>query len=115
MEWKTIDPLCLDRCSHTNPGFVRHSLADPELSSAQAPGYYGYNSWTNGTDSEGSRNWLGAAPDTYSASGYNNNAMFVVPRWNMVVVGLGLDQNDGRISDEGYGEFHHGVGQSIEN
>ena len=45
-------------------------------------------------------------PDcTFSASGYNNNDLFVIPDWNMVVVRLGLDQNDSEITDEVYSKF----------
>ena len=42
---------------------------------------------------------------TYSASGYNNNDMFVIPKWKMVVVRLGLDQGDLVIGAQTYSRF----------
>jgi hypothetical protein len=39
--------------------------------------------------------------------------MFVIPEWNMVIVRLGLDQRDFKITDEIYGTFIKKVGQAI--
>jgi CubicO group peptidase (beta-lactamase class C family) len=77
-------------------------------------GVYGLNWWTNGVKPDGERKWPAAPLGTFSASGYNNNDLFVIPEWRMVVVRLGLDQaTDGAISDATYGEFLRLVGEAI--
>ena len=53
------------------------------------------------------------AVGTYSASGFNNNDMFVIPEWNMVLVRLGLDENKLQITDTVYSTFIERVGQAI--
>jgi CubicO group peptidase (beta-lactamase class C family) len=82
-------------------------------SAADGRGVYGFNWWVNGVKADGSRRWVGAPVGTYAACGYNNNDMFVIPEWNMVVVRLGLDQRTFRITDEIYGEFIRRVGMAI--
>ena len=57
------------------------------------PGTYGFNWWVNGVGSDGFRKWPSAPSDTYAALGHNNNVCFVIPRWNMVIVRLGVDGN----------------------
>jgi len=93
---------------------VRTSMnwAHPE-SGIDGRGYYGYNWWRNGIGADGSRKWPGAPPSTFAASGYNNNDLFVIPKWNMVIVRLGLDESDHKISDDEYGEFIRLVGESL--
>ncbi|MCI0623666.1 MAG: serine hydrolase, partial [Acidobacteria bacterium] len=59
------------------------------------------------------RLWPGAPASTFAASGYNNNKLFVIPEWRMVVVRLGLDQTDRKITNEDLGEFLRLVGESI--
>lgn len=88
-------------------------LAAPELSPFDGTGYYGFNWWCNGTSKDGKRKWPGATEGTYAASGYNNNDMFVIPEWQMVIVRLGLDQRDDPISDSEYGTFLKMVGEAI--
>ncbi len=88
-------------------------MADRELSSAEGSGVYGFNWWCNGTKADGTRKWPGAPVDAYSASGFNNNDMFVIPSWNMVFVRLGLDQGDDKIEDEEYGRFFELLGVAI--
>jgi len=83
------------------------------LSGADGRGVYGYNWWVNGVKPDGKRRWPGAPPGTYSASGYNNNDMFVIPEWDMVIVRLGLDQTDFVITDTIYGNFIKKLGQAI--
>lgn len=79
------------------------------------PGSYGFNWWTNGLRADGTRKWPGAPEDTFAASGFNNNDMFVVPRWDLVAVRLGLDQSDGfAVSDEVYGEFLRRLGLALD-
>lgn len=82
-------------------------------SSADGRGVYGYNWWSNGVKADNKRKWPGAPPGAYSASGYNNNDMFVIPEWNMVIVRLGLDENKFKITDTIYGTFLQKVGQAI--
>ena len=100
---------------------VPASLPLHELSGADGRGVYGFNWWTNGIKpalsgaegANGTRKWPGTPVGTYAASGYNNNDMFIIPEWNMVIVRLGLDQRDFRITDEIYGNFLREVGQAI--
>jgi hypothetical protein len=83
------------------------------LSGADGRGVYGYNWWVNSTKHDDKRKWHGAPVGTYAACGYNNNDMFIIPEWDMVIVRLGLDQNDFKITDEIYGTFIEKVGQAI--
>lgn len=84
---------------------VPADIALHELSGADGRGVYGLNWWVNGKKADGKRKWPGAPPGTYAASGYNNNDMFVIPQWQMVIVRLGLDQNSKRITDNTYSTF----------
>ncbi|UCG49516.1 MAG: serine hydrolase [Phycisphaerales bacterium] len=92
---------------------VRATLELGHSSSADGRGVYGYNWWVNGTGGGGKRKWPGAPAGTYSASGYNNNDMFVVPEWKMVIVRLGLDEGERAISDAVYSSFLERVGFAI--
>ena len=86
-------------------------------SGIEGPGMYGYNWWTNGVKPNGRRKWPGLPAGAFAASGYDNNDMFVIPAWGMVVVRLGLDQTgyDGfAISDKTYAAFLRRVGGAIE-
>ncbi len=82
-------------------------------SGADGRGTYGFNWWTNDIKANGPRKWPGAPVGTYSASGFNNNDMFVIPEWNMVIVRLGLDENKLQITDAVYSHFLEKVGQAI--
>lgn len=84
-----------------------------ERSGADGRGTYGYNWWVNGTGADGRPHWPGAPAGTYAACGYNNNDLFVVPEWDMVVVRLGLDEADRTIEDETYGRFLELIGEAI--
>jgi len=94
---------------------VPASLPLENLSGADGRGVYGYNWWVNDIKPNGKRKWPGALPNTYSASGYNNNDMFVIPEWDMVIVRLGLDQTEFHITDKIYGTFLQKIGQAIMN
>ena len=87
-------------------------LAHPE-SKIDGRGVYGLNWWVNGLGADGKRKWPGAPVSTYAASGYNNNDLFVIPDWQMVVVRLGLDEGDKKITDEVYGKFLRQLGAAI--
>jgi CubicO group peptidase (beta-lactamase class C family) len=78
--------------------------------SAEGAGVYGYNWWLNGVKPDGERKWPEAPAGTFAASGYNNNDLFVIPEWGMVVARLGLDQRSGMISDADHSEFLGMVG-----
>ena len=45
--------------------------------------------------------------------GYNNNTMFVIPEWNMVIVRLGLDSSDFSIKDDIYSNFLGMISEAI--
>jgi CubicO group peptidase (beta-lactamase class C family) len=92
---------------------VPASMPLEELSGADGRGVYGYNWWVNGIKADGKRKWPDAPLGTYSASGYNNNDMFVIPEWNMVIVRLGLDQSELPITDKIYNTFLSKIGQSV--
>lgn len=93
---------------------VSASLPLALLSGADGRGVYGYNWWANGIRPNGKRSWPGAPRGTYAASGYNNNDMFVIPEWNMIIVRLGLDQSEFPITDAIYSTFLQKVGQAIQ-
>lgn len=86
--------------------------AHPE-SEIDGRGCYGFNWWVNGITANGKRLWPGAPDGTFAASGHNNNRLFVIPEWGMVIVRLGLDQNDRKITDATWGEFLEKVGKAI--
>jgi CubicO group peptidase (beta-lactamase class C family) len=89
-------------------------LGQPE-SGIDGRGVYGFNWWVNGIKPDGRRQWPAAPEGTFAASGHNNNKMFVIPQWNMVIVRLGLDQKDVKISDEVWNTFLGRVGESLDS
>lgn len=86
--------------------------AQPE-SEIDGRGCYGFNWWANGIKADGQRLWPGAPPDTFAAAGHNNNRLFVIPVWRMVVVRLGLDQSDRKMTDETFAEFLRLIGEAL--
>jgi CubicO group peptidase (beta-lactamase class C family) len=68
-------------------------------------GQYGFNWWVNGKDQAGKRKWPDAPETTFAAIGFNNNRMWIVPEWEMVIVRLGLDQGQREITDAVANEF----------
>lgn len=85
-----------------------------QKSGIEGSGCYGFNWWVNGRHPDGKPLWPGAPSETFAASGHNNNKLFVIPPWRMVVVRLGLDQNSKKISNETLGEFIRLLGEAIE-
>lgn len=83
-------------------------------SNIEGSGMYGFNWWTNGIKANGERKWNDAPASTYSASGYNNNDLFVIPDWNMVIMRLGLDQQDKAIGDIVYNQFLKRVADAVQ-
>ncbi len=45
--------------------------------------------------SDGQPLWPGVPSSAFGAAGWNNNRLFVIPDWDMVVVRLGQDQTQG--------------------
>ncbi|NOX57189.1 MAG: serine hydrolase [Planctomycetes bacterium] len=84
-------------------------------SNRKGAGLYGYHWWVNSRGPDGSRPWPHAPIETYCRSGYNNNDLFVVPPWNMVIVRLGMDQADREITDAVYDEFLRLIGEAIQD
>ncbi len=94
------------------PATVPVAQPDPGFG---GPGRYGFNWWANGVDAQGKRAWPGVPENAFAASGHNNNKLFVIPSWSMVVVRLGLDQ--GReggfaVPGETWAEFLRQLGEA---
>ena len=80
----------------------------------EAVSYLKNNSGSDGVKADGKRKWPDAPVGTYAASGCNNNNMFVIGKWNMVIVRLGLDQRDFPMTDTIYNTFLEKIGEAIE-
>jgi len=76
-------------------------------------GVYGFNWWVNGKQPDGKLRWPDAPPRTFAALGHNNNRLWVVPEWGMVIVRLGLDQADRKLTAEAENEFFKRVGAAL--
>ena len=112
-KWKNKQLISASWVDIATKAHVPASIPLEPLSGADGRGVYGYNWWVNGIKPNGKRNWPGAPLGTYAASGYNNNDMFVIPKWKMVIVRLGLDQNEFGITGAIYSTFLEKVGQAI--
>lgn len=86
----------------------------PPSGSPAGSGDYGFNWWCNGTGSGGQRKWPSAPARTFAALGHNNNRLYVIPEWDMVVVRLGLDQGDKTMGDDVYDKFFSLAARAIE-
>jgi CubicO group peptidase (beta-lactamase class C family) len=113
--WKGKQLISKDWVDAATKSHVPASLPLHQLSGADGRGVYGFNWWVNGVGENGNRKWPGAPVGTYAASGYNNNDMFIIPQWNMVIVRLGLDQRERRITDTIYSTFLEKVGRAIKD
>jgi CubicO group peptidase (beta-lactamase class C family) len=109
-KWKDKQLISAAWVDAATKAHVPASMPLEDLSGADGRGTYGYNWWANGVKPNGKRKWPDAPAGTYAASGYNNNDMFVIPEWNMVIVRLGLDQQQVKISDAIYGQFIRRIG-----
>jgi CubicO group peptidase (beta-lactamase class C family) len=85
--------------------------AQPE-SQIDGRGGYGFNWWVNGVKTDGQRVWPGAPASVFAAAGHNNNRCFVVPEWQMVIVRLGQDESDRKVTDAHWGEFLRLLGEA---
>jgi len=92
------------------PPSIPNGLAS---SGRKGSGVYGYHWWPNGTTPEGKRRWPDAPLCTYARSGYNNNDLFIIPAWNMVIVRLGLDQREDEITADEYNVFLKKVSEAV--
>lgn len=93
----------------------RQVIAAEWVAEATQPhvGHYGLNWWTNRALPEGNQKWPGAPASTFGALGHNNNHLFIIPDWDMVVVRLGLDQREVKMSDAIWSEFFRLLGAGI--
>lgn len=112
-KWKNKQLISASWIDTATKAHVPTSIPLEPLSGADGRGVYGFNWWVNGIKPNGKRNWPGAPLGTYAASGYNNNDMFVIPKWKMVIVRLGLDQSEFAITNTIYSAFLEKVGQAI--
>jgi CubicO group peptidase (beta-lactamase class C family) len=112
-KWKNKQLISASWVDVATKSHVPASMPLERLSGADGRGVYGYNWWANGIKPDGRRRWPGAPHGAYAASGYNNNDMFVIPEWNMVIVRLGLDQRDSKITAAVYSTFLEKVGEAI--
>ncbi|MEA3226205.1 MAG: serine hydrolase, partial [Planctomycetota bacterium] len=85
-KWKGKQLISAAWVDAATKAHVPASMPLEELSGADGRGTYGYNWWANGIKADGRRKWPDAPVGTYTASGYNNNDMFVIGKWNMVIV-----------------------------
>jgi CubicO group peptidase (beta-lactamase class C family) len=73
-------------------------------------GCYGLVWWVNGSELVRAQKWPGLKTTIWSASGYNNNDLFVLKDEGIVLVRLGMDQdNSGAITDRIYSELMRDV------
>lgn len=59
------------------------------------------------------KKWPYTPEGAFSASGYNNNDMFIILEWDMVFVRLGMDQQDFLLLDDIYNRFLDKIGTSF--
>jgi CubicO group peptidase (beta-lactamase class C family) len=109
-QWKDKQLISAEWVDAATKTQVPASVPLEPFSGADGRGTYGFNWWVNGIKPTGKRKWPGAPNGTYAASGYNNNDMFIIPEWNMVIVRLGLDQSKVPITDATYSTFLQKVG-----
>lgn len=81
-------------------------------SGIDGPGVYGCNWWVNGVQPDGHRRWPGAPVGTFAATGFNNNRLFVIPEWRMVIVRLGLDGDTGKPGEPVYQRLLRMIGEA---
>jgi len=112
-KWKNKQLISASWIDTATKAHVSASIPLEPLSGADGRGVYGFNWWVNSIKPNGKRNWPGAPSGTYAASSYNNNDMFVIPEWKMVIVRLGLDQSEFAITNAIYSTFLEKVGKAI--
>ncbi|MFC4699794.1 serine hydrolase domain-containing protein [Glaciecola siphonariae] len=88
--------------------------ADTDRKSIDGVGYYGFNWWVNGVNASGQRQMPNAPSDTYYARGFNNNMLFIIPQWNMVIVRMGMDDEKRIDKVAFYNEFFGLLREAVE-
>lgn len=88
-------------------------LADTDRRDVDGRGAYGFNWWTNGVGPSGKRAMPDAPPGLYYASGFNNNMLFVIPEWQMVVARMGEDGNPPEGKPAAYNRFFERLGDAV--
>lgn len=74
----------------------QRSLGGGKNQTAIGPGYYSFNWWLNGKDSQGRRLFADAPPDTIAASGHGGESMlWIVPNLDIIV-----SWNDATVDDQ---------------
>jgi CubicO group peptidase (beta-lactamase class C family) len=72
---------------------ARKPLLETDRQDLDGRGIYGFGWWVNGRRASGTLAMPHAPVGTVFASGFNNNVMFIIPEWDMVIVRLGEDGN----------------------
>jgi CubicO group peptidase (beta-lactamase class C family) len=115
-KWRSEQLIPAEWVQAATQAQVPASLADGfPRSDIPGSGAYGYNWWVNGKLPGGSLRLPDAPPQTFSANGHNNNRLWVIPEWQMVIVRLGQDQADRRLKADGENEFLKLVGAAIQD
>ncbi|MFC4699797.1 hypothetical protein ACFO4O_06475 [Glaciecola siphonariae] len=68
----------------------------------------------NGVNASGQRQMPNAPGDTYYARGFNNNMLFIIPQWNMVIVRMGMDDEKRIDKVAFYNEFFGLLREAVE-
>jgi CubicO group peptidase (beta-lactamase class C family) len=85
--------------------------ADSKASPLNGAGVYGFNWWVNGVRANGQRPWPDVPSSAFGAAGWNNNRLFIIPDWDIVVARLGQDQTSGfPITPATWSEFFRRLG-----
>ncbi len=74
-------------------------------------GYYGYNWWVNAEGDSGENLMPDLPGDSFYAAGFNNNRLYIIPKWQTVICRLGVDRN---IPGSRWNEFFRLFGLCIE-
>jgi hypothetical protein len=93
--------------SNQVPSAIGQSGIRPNL---DGRGTYGFNWWVNGIKPNGARKWPSVPASTFAAYGHNENKMFVIPDWDLLVVRTG---DSGSIDDGIWDEFLRRIAASV--
>ncbi len=86
-------------------------VGDTDRANVRGPGAYGFNWWVNG----GENHMPDVPPNTFYASGLHHNLLFVIPKWNMVIVRMGTDGNPPFGKHNVWNHFLKRVGQATKS
>jgi CubicO group peptidase (beta-lactamase class C family) len=86
-------------------------VGDTDRANVRGPGAYGFNWWVNG----GENHMPDVPPNTFYASGLHHNVLFVIPKWNMVIVRMGTDGNPPFGKHNVWNHFLKRVGQATKS